>query len=52
MDYLNPFLADDPILYPLKTPQKLYFSGVFKGYKMGTLLRDGPSTINFVLFYF
>ena len=28
----NPFLANISILYPLKTP----FSGIFRGYKMGT----------------
>ena len=25
-----------PILYPLKTPEKLWFSGVLRGYKIGT----------------
>ena len=34
--YFNLFLASVPILYPLKTP-----SGVFRGYKMGTLTRNG-----------
>ena len=37
----NPFLANFPILYPLKTPENLCFSGVFRGYKMGTLAGDG-----------
>ena len=36
----NPFLANVPILYPLKTPENLWFSGVFRGYKMGTLARN------------
>ena len=36
---LNPFLANVPILYPLKTPENQKFSGVFRGYKMGTLAR-------------
>ena len=31
----NPFEANVPILYPPKTP------GVFSGYKMGTLARNG-----------
>ena len=37
---LNPFLANVPILHPLKTPEKLTFSGVFRGFKMGTLARN------------
>ena len=28
---LNPFLANVSILYPLKTPENLWFSGVFRG---------------------
>ena len=28
-------------LYPLKTPENLWFSGVFRGYKMGILARNG-----------
>ena len=39
--YLNPFLANVPILYPLKTPENLWFSGVFRGYKIGTLAGNG-----------
>ena len=31
----NPFLANAPILYPLKTQENLWFSGVFRGYKTG-----------------
>ena len=31
---INSFLANIPILYPLKTPENLWFSGVFWGYKM------------------
>ena len=40
MDF-NPFLANVPILYPLKTPENQRFSGVFRGYKIGTLARNG-----------
>ena len=29
-------LANIPILHPLKIPEMLWFSGVFRGYKMGT----------------
>ena len=48
MDFrlLSSFLANDPILYPLKTPENLWFSGVFRGYKMGTLARNGLSIPN------
>ena len=31
---INPFLAKISILHPLKTPENLWFSGVFRGYKM------------------
>ena len=37
---INPFLANAPILYPLK-PSYQRFSGDFRGYKMGTLARNG-----------
>ena len=37
----NLFLANFPILYPLKTPENLWFSGVFRGFKMGILARNG-----------
>ena len=33
---VNPFLANVLILYPLKTPENIRFSGVFRGYKVGT----------------
>ena len=36
----NPFLANLPILYPLKTLENQRFSGVFRGYKMETLARN------------
>ena len=37
---INRFLANVLILYPLKTPENLWFSGVFRGYKMGALARN------------
>ena len=37
----NPFLANVPMSYPLKTPGIQMFSGAFRGYKMGTLTRNG-----------
>ena len=37
----NPFLANVPILYPLETSENLWLSIVFRGYKMGTLGRNG-----------
>ena len=38
---VNPFPAKIPILHPLKTPENQRFSGVFRGYKMGTLAGNG-----------
>ena len=38
---VNPFLANIPILYPLKTPEKRSISGVFRRYKMGILAING-----------
>ena len=37
----NSFPVNFPILYPLKTPGKLCFSGIFRVYKMGTSARNG-----------
>ena len=37
---LNPFLANVPILYSLKTLGDQRFSGVFRRYKIGTLARN------------
>ena len=37
----NQFLTFVLILYHLKTPKILWFSGVFRGSKMGTLTRNG-----------
>ena len=42
-DLFNPFLVNVPILYPLKTPENLW---VFRGYKMGTLARNGLNFYN------
>ena len=39
--FINPFLANVPILHPLKTPENRRFSGVFREYKMGTLAGNG-----------
>ena len=37
----NPFLANAPILHPLKTLKNQRFSGVFRGYNMGTTAKNG-----------
>ena len=42
---INPFLANNPILYPQKKNQKISFSGVFRGYKMGILARNGSKNV-------
>ena len=39
--YINLFLANVPILYPQKTPENLWFSGVLGSYKTRTLARNG-----------
>ena len=36
----NSSLTNATILYSLKTLENLWFSGVFRGYKMGTLARN------------
>ena len=52
-EYLNPFLANVPTLYPLKTPENLWFSGVFTGYKAETLAKNGLIThVNFIKRHF
>ena len=42
---INPFQANVPILYPLKTPENQRLSGVFRGYKIETLARNGLKKI-------
>ena len=37
---INPFQANVPILYPLKTPENQRISCIFRGYKMRTLGRN------------
>ena len=41
LNMFNPFLIHLPILYLLKTAENLWFSAVFRGYKMGTFARNG-----------
>ena len=45
LNTIDPFLAHVPILYPLKTQENLWFFGVFREYKMGTLARNGLRSI-------
>ena len=45
--FINTYLDNVPILDPLKTPEKLWFSGVFREYKMGTLAKNGISSKTF-----
>ena len=37
----NPFLVNVSNLYPLQTPENLWLFGLFAGYKMETLDRNG-----------
>ena len=39
-EQFNQFLASAPVLYPLKTQKNLWFSGVFRGNKITTVLRN------------
>ena len=39
LHFFNPFLANVPILYPLRAPENQRFFGVFRGYKMEALAR-------------
>ena len=43
---LDLFLAKVSILYPLKTPENLWSSGVFGEYKMGILAGNGLILLN------
>ena len=43
MDTFNPFQANVPCLYTLKTSQNLWFSDVFRGYGNGALAWNGLS---------
>ena len=38
---INPFLANGSNLYPLKTEENVWFSGVFRRCKMATLATNG-----------
>ena len=42
------FLTNVCTLYPLKTPENLCFFGVFRGYKMGTLARNGLNNFSWL----
>ena len=41
----NPFLANVPILYPLKTLENQRFFAIFRGYDMRTLPRNGLNSL-------
>ena len=38
--HFNSILANYLIVYPLKTQENIWFSGVSRGYEMGTLARN------------
>ena len=46
---VDPFLANVPIIHPLKTPESLQFAGVFRRYKIGTLARNRLISKSWVL---
>ena len=39
--FLTHFWPMPPFYTPLKSPENLWFSGIFRGYKMGILVRNG-----------
>ena len=41
VNFIKPFWDIVLILYPLKTLEVFWFPGIFKGFKMGTLARNG-----------
>ena len=47
---INLFLTNVPTLHPLKTTKNLWFSDVFRGYKMGTLATNELSRSIFEYF--
>ena len=38
---INPFVPNAPFLYPMKTPETVNFSNIFKGQKKGALGTNG-----------
>ena len=48
-DQFNPFPANVAVLNPLKTQENLWFFGVFRGNKMGTLAGNGLNTVFHIL---
>ena len=38
--FIDTFLANVPIVYPLKASENLWISGIFRGYRMGTLAKN------------
>ena len=49
---VNTFLANVSILYPLNTPENLWFSGVFRGYKMETLTKNDLNRFCILIYCF
>ena len=44
--FFNSFSADVSLLYLLKTSENRRFSDIFRGYRSGTLVGNGLSTLN------
>ena len=51
MKFINPLPVNVPTLYPLKTPENLWFCGVSRGYKMGPLARNGLKISSFTFMH-
>ena len=50
VENINPFSTNVPLLHPLKTSENLWFSDVFSGYKIGTLVENGLNTVSEIEF--
>ena len=49
---VNPFHANFPFLYPLKTSENLWFSDVFRGYTNETLARKALQGFKMYIIHF
>ena len=50
MIQFNQFLPNAPFLYTLKMSENLWFSGIFWGYRNGTLVENGFKYVDLTTF--
>ena len=46
---VNPFHTSVPFLHPLKASENQSFFDIFRGYRNGTLIRDGFMSLSFLV---